>query len=252
MKPIEGPEQCGRQMTRARGEDPHGRIRIDIPLPRSGSRSITREPKSPMPASPSIHLAFPLLPALVLILSAAGCGSPAPAKPDLFFSLDPAPLESPTGSPIPATLLVNELAARGFLGGRQIVFRTEEEPLRVQRYDDLLWDEPVPRAMSRNLVNAIRAAEVFQVRLDPRRPRSRGLSARWRGRALRASAAPTSMPSAVAGCRDAQSGRGARRRSPTDPGPQLQPRGRCPGRYAGRHGRGLQPIGGPVGRRCGA
>jgi cholesterol transport system auxiliary component len=120
-----------------------------------------------MPASPSIHLAFPLLPALVLILSAAGCGSPAPAKPDLFFSLDPAPLESPTGSPIPATLLVNELAARGFLGGRQIVFRTPEEPLRVQRYDDLLWDEPVPRAMSRNLVNAIRAAEVFQAALVP-------------------------------------------------------------------------------------
>jgi cholesterol transport system auxiliary component len=104
---------------------------------------------------------------LTLIVAAAGCGSSAPIRPDLFYSLDPAPLEQPTGSPMPATLLVNDLAARGFLGGRQIVFRTPEEPLRVQRYEDLLWQEPVPRAISRNLATAIRAAELFEFTLIP-------------------------------------------------------------------------------------
>ncbi|SDX35272.1 cholesterol transport system auxiliary component [Thiocapsa roseopersicina] len=105
--------------------------------------------------------------ALLLILAVSGCGSSAPARPDLFYSLDPEPLEPPVGSPLPATLLVNDLAARGFLGGRQIVFRTQAEPLRVQRYNDLLWADPVPRALSRNLVRAARAARVFAFTLIP-------------------------------------------------------------------------------------
>jgi cholesterol transport system auxiliary component len=108
-----------------------------------------------------------LLPALLLVLIAGGCGSPAPLRPDLFYALDPEPLESPAGSPLPATLLVSDLAARGFLGGRQIVFRTEAEPLRVQRYDDLLWADPVPRALSGNLVRAVRSARVFAFTLIP-------------------------------------------------------------------------------------
>ncbi|WP_296805296.1 ABC-type transport auxiliary lipoprotein family protein [Thiocapsa sp.] len=108
-----------------------------------------------------------LLPALVFALVTGGCGSSAPMRPDLFYSLDPEPLESPVGSPLPATLLVSDLAARGFLGGRQIVFRTETEPLQVQRYDDLLWADPVPRALSRNLVRAVRHAQVFEFALIP-------------------------------------------------------------------------------------
>ncbi|UHD15247.1 ABC-type transport auxiliary lipoprotein family protein [Thiocapsa bogorovii] len=108
-----------------------------------------------------------LLPALILGLVAGGCGSPAPMRPDLFYSLDPEPLESPVGAPLPATLLVSDLAARGFLGGRQIVFRTEAEPLRVQRYDDLLWADPLPRALARNLVRAVRHAQVFAFAVTP-------------------------------------------------------------------------------------
>ena len=108
-----------------------------------------------------------VLPALILILVVSGCGSPAPIRPDLFYSLDPEPLEAPLGAPFPATLLISDLAARGFLGGRQIVFRTEAEPLQVQRYDDLLWADPVPRALSRNLVRAARHAQVFEFALIP-------------------------------------------------------------------------------------
>jgi cholesterol transport system auxiliary component len=87
--------------------------------------------------------------------------------PDRHYSLAPAPLEAPVGAPLPATLLVNDLAARGFLGGRQIIFRTQEAPLLVQRYNELLWEEPVTRAMSRNLVNALRTAEVFRFTIIP-------------------------------------------------------------------------------------
>jgi cholesterol transport system auxiliary component len=101
------------------------------------------------------------------VLIAGGCGSPAPLRPDLFYALDPEPLASPVGSPLPATLLVSDLAARGFLGGRQIVFRTEAEPLRVQRYDALLWADPVPRALSGNLARAVRSARVFAFTLIP-------------------------------------------------------------------------------------
>ncbi|MFB1486484.1 MULTISPECIES: ABC-type transport auxiliary lipoprotein family protein [unclassified Thiocapsa] len=108
-----------------------------------------------------------VLPALIVVLLAGGCGSPAPLRSDLFYALDPEPLEAPVGSPLPATLLVSDLAARGFLGGRQIVFRTEAEPLQVQRYDDLLWADPVPRALARNLVRAVRHAEVFEFTLIP-------------------------------------------------------------------------------------
>jgi cholesterol transport system auxiliary component len=74
-----------------------------------------------------------VLTALIVVLLAGGCGSSAPMRSDLFYSLDPDPLESPVGAPLPGTLLVSDLAARGFLGGRQIVFRTEAEPLQVQR-----------------------------------------------------------------------------------------------------------------------
>ncbi len=104
---------------------------------------------------------------LMLVLTLAGCGSPAPVKPDRFYALDPASLESPVGQPLPTVLLVNDLAARGFIGGRQIIFRTAESPLRVQRYQDLLWAEPVPRAIARGLADAIRAAGVFQTVIIP-------------------------------------------------------------------------------------
>lgn len=102
-----------------------------------------------------------------LILSLGGCGASQPVRPDRFFSLEPAVTEGPTGSPAPAVLLVNNLGARGFLGGRAIVFRTAEQPLMAQRYEDLLWEEPPTRAIAHALVGAIRAAGVFELVVVP-------------------------------------------------------------------------------------
>lgn len=110
-----------------------------------------------------VSWALTLLAALLM----AGCGTSGPARPDRFYSLDPVPLIGPDGSTAPAILLVNDLAARGFLGGRQIVYRTREEPLVAQRYDDLLWEEPPTRTVAGLLVNAIRTAEVFRFVVIP-------------------------------------------------------------------------------------
>ncbi len=77
------------------------------------------------------------------------------------------PLPVRDRAPLPASLQVNELSARGFLGGRQILFRTEEAPRQTQRYDHLLWDEPVPRALSRQLAASIRDARLFRFVLIP-------------------------------------------------------------------------------------
>jgi len=117
--------------------------------------------------SPHGRLGIILTPILTLLLVVSGCGSREPFRSDRFYSLAPLPLEAPAGPAVQATLLVNELSARGFLGGRQIVFRTAEEPLLAQRYQDLLWEEPVPRAMARALVDAIRAAAAFERALTP-------------------------------------------------------------------------------------
>jgi cholesterol transport system auxiliary component len=99
----------------------------------------------------------------------AACGAPEPAQRDRFFSLAEPP--SQTGSPaatmLRSTLLVNDLAARGFLGGRQIVFRTREQPLEIQRYDLFLWEEPPGRAVAGNLARAVRAAGLFEFVIRP-------------------------------------------------------------------------------------
>ncbi len=100
--------------------------------------------------------------ALLLAVPLAGCGGGEPLRPDRFYRLDPVPLAEPAGPPSEAILLVHDLAARGFLGGRRIVFRTREEPLVVQRYENLLWEDPPPRAVAHALVRAIRAAGVFR------------------------------------------------------------------------------------------
>ncbi len=100
-------------------------------------------------------------------LSLLGCGSSAPLRPERFYSLDPPTQQGPVGKPAPAILLVNDLGARGFLGGRQIVFRTREEPLVAQRYDWLLWEDPPTRALAAALVKAVRAAAVFRFVVIP-------------------------------------------------------------------------------------
>ena len=105
--------------------------------------------------------------ALAGVLGLAGCGSAPPVQADRFYSLEPVALEGPAGPPAPSILMVNDLAARGLLGGRQILFRTRTQPLVVDRYDGLLWAEPPTRALAQNLVNAIRAAQVFDFVVIP-------------------------------------------------------------------------------------
>lgn len=111
-----------------------------------------------------------LRPAIAALLSAlllAACGTAEPIRQDTFYSLEPAPVEGPRGAPVPAILQVNDLAARGFLGGRQIVHRTKETPQVVQRYDNLLWEEPPSRAIAQALVGGLRAAAVFRFVVIP-------------------------------------------------------------------------------------
>jgi cholesterol transport system auxiliary component len=101
-----------------------------------------------------------MLCALLAILG--GCGSSGPPTPERFFSLEPEVAVEPSAQTLPGTLLVTPLAARGFVGGSQIVFQTAAAPLQVQRYDDLLWEETPGRAISAALIAALRAARVFE------------------------------------------------------------------------------------------
>jgi cholesterol transport system auxiliary component len=92
----------------------------------------------------------------------AGCGSAGPPQRDRFYALAPQVGVEPSQRAIPGTLLVMPLAARGFLGGSQIVFRTAAEPLQVQRYDQLLWEQPPGRAIAEALIAALRQSGIFQ------------------------------------------------------------------------------------------
>lgn len=102
-----------------------------------------------------------------LVLALQGCGSAQPIRQDRFYSLEPVSLTGPTGTPARVVLLVNNLGARGFLGGRAIVYRTREEPLVARRYDDLLWEDPPTRAIAHALVGAIRSAGVVDTVVVP-------------------------------------------------------------------------------------
>ena len=103
------------------------------------------------------------LTALALLLVAAlllgGCGGERIR--DIYFGLEPEVAVMPNAAPIPGTLRVNTLATRGFVGGTRIVFRTSEDPLQVQRYNELLWEEPPAGAIADALVAALRAARSF-------------------------------------------------------------------------------------------
>jgi cholesterol transport system auxiliary component len=102
-----------------------------------------------------------------LSLSAlVGCGGSQPIL-DRFYRLEPAPQMAQGAPPVPAILMVNNLAARGFLGGRQIIYRTSDEPLLTKRYDTLLWDEPPAGALSSALVNALRTSKIFRFVVIP-------------------------------------------------------------------------------------
>lgn len=100
--------------------------------------------------------------ALLAIPLLSGCGSSGPPVLEQFYSLQPEIRVQPSQRATPGTLLVIPLAARGFVGGTQIVFRTAEEPLQVQRYDDLLWEQTPGRALAEALIAALRSARTFQ------------------------------------------------------------------------------------------
>jgi len=114
-----------------------------------------------------VQVIQPAAAALAAALLLCGCGASEPVKPDRFYSLHPVPLRGAGAVPAPSILLVNSLAAQGFLGGRQIVYRTRESPLVAQRYEELLWEDPPSRAIAAALVKAVRAAEVFQFVVIP-------------------------------------------------------------------------------------
>jgi cholesterol transport system auxiliary component len=98
--------------------------------------------------------------ALMAALVAVGCGGGERIR-DIYFSLASDLVVSPASTPITGTLRVSPLAARGFIGGSRIVYRTAEDPLQVQRYNEFLWEEVPARAIADDIVAAMRAAQVF-------------------------------------------------------------------------------------------
>ncbi|WP_240905540.1 ABC-type transport auxiliary lipoprotein family protein [Thiorhodococcus mannitoliphagus] len=110
----------------------------------------------------------------VLVVALVGaCGTAPPLPRDRYYSLAPDVQAPVAGQRVAAILQVNDLAARGFLGGRQILYRFNDQPLVVERYETYLWEEPVPRAFAAVLVSAIRDAGVFRhvlIPADPAKP----------------------------------------------------------------------------------
>jgi cholesterol transport system auxiliary component len=90
-----------------------------------------------------------------------GCGSSGPPVRDRFYALDPTVALAPSPRSASGTLLITPFGSRGFVGGTQIVFRTADAPLQVQRYDSLLWEQTPGRALAEALIAAVRDADIF-------------------------------------------------------------------------------------------
>ena len=106
---------------------------------------------------PALRLVLPVLLAGALVV---GCGGER--LRDLYFALRSEVVVSPSPRPIPGTLRVTSISARGFVAGTRIVYRTADEPLQVERYAELLWEEVPARALADDLAAALRAAGVFE------------------------------------------------------------------------------------------
>ena len=103
-----------------------------------------------------------LIRAFVLMVSLLLTGCAGERIRDVYFSLQSDVVASPGAYTMPGTVRVSPLAARGFVGGNRIVYRTREQPLQAQRYNEFLWEEVPARAIADDLVAALRAARVFE------------------------------------------------------------------------------------------
>jgi cholesterol transport system auxiliary component len=101
-----------------------------------------------------------LLAAAVSAALLAGCGG-EPIR-DVYFSLQSDVDIAPGQRPIAGTLRISPLTARGFVAGSRIVYRTAEQPERVQRYSEYLWEDVPARAFADDLLSALRAARAFE------------------------------------------------------------------------------------------
>ncbi|WP_295881101.1 ABC-type transport auxiliary lipoprotein family protein [uncultured Thiohalocapsa sp.] len=130
-------------------------------LPRQPRGRLSRaRPGRGLPVRPLLTWVL-LACALSACVLLTGCGGGERLR-DLYFSLNPQVSVPPSARPIPGTLRVTPISARGFVAGSRIVYRTAEDPLRVQRYGQLLWEEVPARALADDLAAALRAAQVFE------------------------------------------------------------------------------------------
>lgn len=102
-----------------------------------------------------------VLPGLLVCGLLSSCGGGERLR-DLYFGLSSEVSVRPSPRPIPGTLRVTPLSARGFVAGSRIVYRTAEQPLQVERYAELLWEEVPARAIADDLTAALRSAGVFE------------------------------------------------------------------------------------------
>lgn len=134
--------------------------------------------------------------AALLATLLGACGTAPPAEPDRYFRLQAPATATPGGRPVAATLVVRELATRGFEGGRAIVYRTAETPLETNRYRNLLWEVAPGPAMAGMLADGLRQVDLFELVILPdQRARAEYL---LEGELARFEHLPTDRPPAVA------------------------------------------------------
>jgi len=107
-----------------------------------------------------------LVVSLALTLSACAAGGPAPQ--DHVYPLSPAITVVPLVEPaVAATLLVTQPSARRLTVGREILFRRDDRPGEIQRYNFHRWAEPPAAGVASALTAALREARLFAFVINP-------------------------------------------------------------------------------------
>lgn len=124
----------------------------------------------------------------------SGCTS-GPAPREVFYRLDPGTGPAVDSDANCGTILVSRMAARGFAGGRPIVFRGQADPLQVQRYNYHSWSEPPAMMIQDGIAKSLRAAGLVRFVITP----TERATANWivSGTLLRMEHFPETSPSAV-------------------------------------------------------